>query len=105
MRSNSFLSKFTATKPLDSTTASLFDSIREVLRTILSRQLIDGYIIYQDLAVGSNLVQHKLQRDYVGWIVVQVFNGTVIYEESSPDKSSFLKLNSSLAASVTIWVF
>lgn len=105
MRANSFLSKFTASKPLDSTMARIVDSIREVFRTILSKEILDGQLVVANLVVGSNLLQHKLQREYQGWIVVRKTNGSIIYEETSPDVTNYLKLNSSIIGEVTLWVF
>lgn len=82
------------------------DRLKSVINAIVGKPLIDGLLL-EDVAlaaIATNQVPHKLGRLPRGWIVVKRSSGAVIYDNVAAD-DKFLTLNSSAAATVTLWVF
>lgn len=56
------------------------------------------------LVVGSNTINHKLQRMQQGWFVVDQ-NGSASIYRSAPLNATTLALTSNAAVTVSLWVF
>lgn len=81
--------------------------VGQVLTPIIRCPLIDGVLLKGvALANGTTLVDHKLGREPLGWLVVRV-NGTAsIFEpDTASKKKTYLTLTSNAAVTVDLWVF
>ena len=58
------------------------NQLEEVLTPITKSQIVDGLLLKSvDLSHSSdNLIEHKLGREPLGWIVVRKFNPIDVYE-------------------------
>lgn len=57
-----------------------------------------------DLAVGNNVINHKLGRKQQGWVVLDVNGAATIYR-NAPFNDKTLTLNSSAIVTVKLGVF
>lgn len=90
------------------------DHIEEVMTPITNSQIIDGvYLKEIDLTVSvDNLVEHKLGRKPLGWIVVRKFADANIWESLTDsasiniDRKKFINFQTDTTTSdVYFWVF
>jgi hypothetical protein len=92
----------------DRNTNQLQQNIMQALRPILQNPLVNGYILSGIvLASGDNTIFHKLSRDIQGYIPILKSAAVDIYDKqsSNDNKSTTLILNSSGAATISIYVF
>lgn len=83
------------------------DAVGFVFQDIMSRQVIDGQIISNVTASAAFSVDHKLNRKPNGYLVISKDTNVNIWDSqaSNPIPSSTLELNSSGAATISLWVF
>ena len=93
------------------------NQLEEVLTPITKSRIIDGvYLKNIDLTVSvDNLVEHKLGREPLGWIVVRKFGDVNIWESltatiggasSSYDRKKFINFQVDATTSdVYFWIF
>ena len=85
------------------------ENIEQCLKPILNSPVIDGVLI-KDIDVGTSdtVVNHKLGRSPLGWIVVKRNENAVIYESATTnnnrDKVLILKA-SSATTDTYFWIF
>jgi len=85
------------------------DAVEIPLKDISSRAILDGQILSDiALSVGvDNIIDHKLQRKLVGWIITRQSANANIWDLQDINKrpSQSLILNTSANVIVTLWVF
>lgn len=86
-------------------------NIQESLGILKDLEILDGKLVTADITTASTAIPHGLGRSYKGYIVVKTvmadastFTGSV-YEDPSPDDSIYLKLDTTVNVTVTVWVF
>lgn len=59
------------------------------------------------LAIGANTIPHKLNRTLQGWFPIRMRAATSLYDsqDTNPDPTQTLVLNSSAVVTVDLWVF
>ena len=85
------------------------ENVEQVLKPILNSAIVDGVLI-KDIDVGTSdtVVNHKLGRSPLGWIVVKRNENAVIYESSTTNnnRDKVLILQASSATTDTyFWIF
>jgi hypothetical protein len=67
---------------------------------------LDG-VLLQDVTIksGANTINHKLNRNYLGFIVTKQNADTNFWITDDSDKNLFLKLNASSDCLIDVWVF
>ncbi len=78
-------------------------NVEDAFGPIVKNVLLNGRLLEATLASGSNKIEHKLGRKINGYIIVKRNANVSVYNTS--DDELYLTLNSSGAASVSIWVF
>ena len=90
------------------------DSIEQVINPLADSRIVDGnYIKEIDLTHSvDNLIEHKLGREPLGWIVVRKFAAIDIYESltdssgSSYDRKKFINFQvGTNMTDVHFWIF
>ena len=86
------------------------NQLEEVLTPITKSQVVDGLLLKSiDLtASADNLVEHKLGREPLGWIIVRKNEAGEIYESTTVNnnRDKFLLLRGSTATTDTnFWIF
>lgn len=75
------------------------------LDPVLANKVLQGQqLTAVDLAIGDNVINHKLGRTQLGWFLVDVDSATTIYR-TQPFNDSTLTLNSSAEATINLWVY
>lgn len=74
------------------------------LNPLLGNPIVQGNIVESDLILGVTVVNHKLGRKPVGWIIVDQDGGASVYR-SAPFNDLTLALTSNAAVTVRILVF
>jgi hypothetical protein len=100
--------KFSPVQSEDRVVNQLQDRVAKTLNLVASQVILDSNILKSvALAVGDNAIQHGLGRPLVGWFLVRVRAGTVIFDKQDTNGSpgATLILNSSGTNNVDIYVF
>ena len=109
MPSKSFISSFVRHAGGDWAAEQIQNNLENSFRAVEGCDLVDGHLLAEvELASGDNEIDHKLGREIKGWIITRYREATAnVYEKISDnaDTGSLLKLNSSAATTVDIWVF
>lgn len=107
---SSSLIKFLDLTTDDQKLRPILDRLKEVVRVLSNKQLIDGQLL-EEVAVLKyaptnyvNMIPHKLGRKMNGYIVVRAFPNVGISEDV-PSDETFIYLRSTLAATISLWVF
>lgn len=81
------------------------ENVADTFEEITPKEILDGQLIEADVASGVNVIQHRLGRPYVGWIVVRstLANTITFADEDRPNRN--ITLNASTSSKVWIWVF
>jgi|TARA_A100001391_G_scaffold177254_2_gene140954 hypothetical protein len=100
--------------PMAGVLNSVQDHIQQSVAPLAESQIVDGNLIEGiDLTTGAdNLVEHKLGREPLGWIVVRKFAAVDIYESltdssgSSYDRKKFINYQvGTNMTNVHFWIF
>lgn len=86
----------------------LQQNLKQAVDPLLQNPFLDGYVISNiDLATGDNTISHGLNRPLQGWVQVLADAGVTLYDkqEDNTTPSSTLVLNSSGAATISLYVF
>ena len=78
------------------------------LNPLLSNQLTQGLLLHNVALInGTTVVNHKLGRPLVGWLIVGINAAATIYDSqaTNPTPQLTLILNSNAKATVNLWVF
>jgi hypothetical protein len=84
------------------------DNIATVVQPFLNSRILDGVLLKNiSLSSGVNTVAHKLGRKIEGWIVVRQRADARIWDiqDSNVNVTSTLKLQTSAAVVVDLWIF
>jgi hypothetical protein len=75
------------------------------LNPIIRNQLLQG-ILLQNITIksGVNVINHKLGRKQIGYIIADIDSPAVIYR-SQPLNALTLTLTSDANANISVWVF
>jgi hypothetical protein len=88
----------------DSDLQRLQDNVADAFRKVGLCALVDGALLQNIVLVGgSTAVAHGLQRQPLGWIIVDRSASVTVYRTAWDALN--LTLQSSGAATVSIWVF
>lgn len=84
------------------------NNIAEVVEPLSRKEIISGLLLRGvELAVGDNFVNHRLNRELIGWEIVRLRAAVSIYDKQDTNSNSHvtLSLNASAAVTVDLWVF
>jgi hypothetical protein len=86
------------------------DRVRDTVNPVLANPLLDGRLLEVDLEPtgATTLVEHKLGRDLVGWFLVDLTSGVLVWRidtQRHPDKYLELEQSGASAVSVKLYVF
>lgn len=85
-----------------------FDLVVSQMRQLAGLEILNGHIVDAELAgsAADNVIDHKLGRAIIGWMVVDQDAGAVVYRSPTvADDTKHLILRTSSAQSVRLWVF
>ena len=102
--------------PMAGVLNSVQDHIEQSIAPLAESEIVDGNLIKEiDLTHSvDNLIEHKLGREPLGWVVVRKFAGIDIYESltdsngSSYDRKKFINFQVSGTTSMSnvhFWIF
>jgi hypothetical protein len=95
--------------PQNSNITQTQSNVNTALKQIANSAIIDGVLIKNiDVGTADTIVNHKLGREPLGWIVVRKNEAGEIYESSTVNKNrdKFLILRGSTATTDTnFWIF
>lgn len=75
------------------------------LDPIIRNQLLQGILIQNiSLKTGVNVINHKLGRKQIGYIITDIDSAAVIYR-SQPLNALTLTLTSDADATISLWMF
>ena len=84
-------------------------NVNSAVKQIANSSIIDGVVIKGiDLGTGDTIVNHKLGRNPIGWIIVRKNEAGEIYESTTVNnnRDKFLLLRGSTATTDTnFWIF
>lgn len=103
----------TSSEELNRVQDSFIPSLNAVLGTpIFDGRLVDALEDGSPLLLGTSFINvaHKLGRSYRGWFLVDNNASATVWVDSTlpdpnPDRSKFIRLRASAAATVKLWVF
>tara|TARA_R100000458_G_scaffold51246_1_gene51948 strand:+ start:1527 stop:1889 length:363 start_codon:yes stop_codon:yes gene_type:complete len=85
------------------------NNVEQVLKPILASQVADGVLIKDVSLVSASFteVSHKLGRKPAGYIVVRKSAAETVFEDAGDynNRQLFLRLKSSGAVTVNLWIF
>ena len=84
------------------------ENTASVITPFLRSRILDGVLLKNiSLNSGSNLVEHKLGRKIEGWIVVRQRADARVWDDqdNNVNVSTTLKLQTSAAVEVDLWIF
>ncbi len=98
------MAAITLPKTGDQTLDLFFSRLKSELDPLLANRLMQGNVL-KDLALiqGNNQINHLLQRQPLGWIVIDQSAVSQFYRVSWD--MNFLVLNASQPATISLWVF
>jgi hypothetical protein len=102
------LPKFKTFNSSDIELNRLQDNIADGFNPVLTADILDFNIVKsQALKVGDNVVNHRLGRPPVGWIVIRKRGAGNFYDkqDSNPTPSANIVINSDSAVTVDLYFF
>lgn len=79
-------------------------NIEDAVSATLKNPLLDGNLLKSvALVSGDNKIAHKLARKINGYVVVKKNSAATLYDVA--DDESFLTINASASATISIWIF
>jgi hypothetical protein len=85
------------------------DNVEAAIGQLSSTEIIQGRVLtnVKLLASTNNIVNHKLNRNLLGWTIIRQRSQAQIWDsqDSNPNPSLTLLLNTNLDVLVDIWVF
>ena len=79
-----------------------------ILNPVIANPLTQGHMLSQvPLVIGTNIINHKLNRKLQGWFIVGINGVANIYDNQATNQMPQLTLSLTSDAAVTanIWVF
>lgn len=102
------LKKLTTFNTEDSSLNRLMNLLQQVINPIVDNQLLDSTFVKSvPLAVGDNVVNHKLNRSVVGWIVTRKRGPGNFYDkqDTNPTPTKNIIINSDTIVTVDFYFF
>ena len=91
---------FTSNKELQRLQDNVSNAISELLRV----PLLDGLVLTQTFTAPTDtVIEHKLQREPLGWIVIGKNATSDVWEVSKDQR--FITLRTNQNVTVTFWIF
>lgn len=81
---------------------------KTALTPVIQAEIVNGLLLTSiPLAMGDNVINHKLGRKLIGWIIVGQNASATFYDKQASNQTPDLTLvlNSSAAVTANIWVF
>lgn len=100
--------KFKKLKIPDQLISRVQDNVDTAINALPSIQIIQGQLLTNiKLVNGTNIIEHKLGRELIGWFTTRLRGAAQIYDEQDTNRSSNLTLilNSNINVTVDLWVF
>lgn len=79
-----------------------------ILEPLLAKPIVNGQLLINiNLVVGTNVINHKLQRKLQGYIIVGNSAASTIYDTQATNQMPELTLNliSNAVTTIALWVF
>jgi hypothetical protein len=85
--------------------AKLQERLQEFFAQFATNPLLDGVLLTNvPLTVAAQQIEHKLQRQPLGWIIVDIDTQCSV-NRAGAMTSSFITLQASTPCNVSLWVF
>lgn len=83
------------------------ENVDNALKPVLSSVLLDGVLLegVELIAGQANVIEHKLEREPRGYIIVKRSANSQVWDEVSALKNSTLVLQCSANVTISLWVF
>lgn len=82
------------------------DNSAEVFDILTKLPILDGQVVTHNVAIGTNQVEHKLGRNYIGWILVDAEGAvTISHATKGTQADKYIYVQSGAATSATFWIF
>jgi hypothetical protein len=92
--------------PLNLSTSQMQTRWKSILDPVLANPLLQGRLISNiSLVPGDNVINHKLGRAQIGWIVTDNNEGDIDLYRDAPFNDLTLTLNCDTPAIISLWVF
>lgn len=93
--------------PQKLTLAALQTQWAQQLNPVISNVLINGQLLKSiPLVIGTNVINHGLQRNLQGWFLVSPRGSAVVYQAAQqPNGTLSLTVVASAAITTDMWVF
>ena len=86
--------------------AKLQERLQEFFTPIIQCPIIDGTLLTGvQLSGAQTAVEHKLNREFLGYIITKQSANAVIWQSSLDLPKRFINLTASAPVTVDIWVF
>lgn len=95
-------------EPTDITINRLQTHLVSVVNPVISNPIFNGNYLQavQLVAKTPQLISHGLGRNYIGWFLSRPnADGYVVYETTSPDNATFVKLNCDTTITISVYIF
>lgn len=93
----------------DRVTAKFQENVRVLTDDVVSKEILDGVLIKNiELSAGSdNIINHKLNRPAIGWIIVRKNTKSDIWDKQTGNilENKTLVLDCSDNVTIDIWIF
>lgn len=100
------LKDFKKVSGADDEVAKLQERLQEFFVPLVNNPMLDGVLLKNvQLTTTATDVPHNLRREPIGWTIVRQNANATIWEQTTNLPTAFLKLQSSAAVTVSIWVF
>jgi hypothetical protein len=85
----------------------LQSNVAEILDALTSSEFVNGTFIKKTILTTDTVIEHKLQREYEGWVVTDIDGSAIIYRSSTTNnfKQRQLILKASVQVNATIYIF
>lgn len=78
---------------------------KSILDALLGQEILDGNLLTNVALInGATVINHKLGRKMIGWMIVDQDSLASIYR-SKPKNDTTLTLTSSAICNISLWVF
>lgn len=86
--------------------SKLQERLQEFFKPLVDNPLLDGLLLGEiEIATTPTLVEHKLRRAPLGWIIVSKNANADVWQTTQTLQAAHLTLQASAPVTVTLWVF
>ncbi len=78
-----------------------------IINPVLENPILKGQMVEVPLIVGLNQVNHGLQRNWIGWFVVNIDGAATLYVNPNQNQTPLLTvpITSDAVVTVSLWIF